>query len=75
MDKIKELVEKLMLGTITRGLLWVFAMLTAKFGLPMVGESEVAEVAGYVVAGLLAVVALVWSKKKDTKLLKTDPPA
>jgi len=74
MDKIKELVEKLMLGTVSRGLLWVFALLTAKFGLPAVGDSQVAEISSYVVAALMVIVAMFWSGKKDTKLLATDPP-
>ena len=73
MEQLKKLFEKLMLGTVSRGLLWVFALLTAKFGLPAVGESQVAEMASYVVAAVFVVVAMFWSNKKDKKN-KALPP-
>jgi len=65
-EQLKELFEKMMLGTVARGLLWVFALLTAKFGLPAIGEGDVAEIAKWIVAAAFIFVAMFWSKKKDT---------
>ena len=68
----------MMLGTVARGLLWLFApaigVLTVKYGLPALGESEAAEVAKWIVASVFVLVAMFWSKKKDNTNKAMDPP-
>lgn len=74
MEQIKEMFEKLMLGTFTRIAMAVFATLTARFGLPVIGETEVGEIAKWVVSSGLILLSLIWSKKKDNTNKAMTPP-
>ena len=73
MDKLKELLTKLMLGTVARGIMWVFAFIAGKIGVESPDQSSVDAIAAYVIAVGLAVVALFWSKKKDSANLAAPP--
>jgi len=55
-------------GTITRGLLWVSSFAVAKLGVEGLSESTAAGLAECIGGIILAALALVWSKKKDKKL-------
>ena len=62
-EQLKDVFEKLMLGTFTRILMAIFATLTFRFGLPVIGETEVGEIAKWVVSSGLILLSLIWSKK------------
>ena len=64
MEQLKEFFEKMMLGTVTRGLMWAFAALAA-IGLPVVSETEAGKIATYIVGAIFILVAMFWSKKKN----------
>lgn len=64
MDPIK----KLLIGTLTRGILWAAAAISAKYGVGAMAESTAEGLAAFAVAVGLAVAAVIWSKVKDKKL-------
>jgi membrane protein DedA with SNARE-associated domain len=69
----KDLLIKLLAGTITRGLLWVVAFFTASLGVEK-PEGDWAEKIGlYLGAVAVAMVAIAWSWVKNKKLLKSPP--
>ncbi len=65
MEEMKTAIEKLALGTITRGLLWVFGALTVRYGMPVVGENDAVQIATRILGGIMIIIAYIWSKKKD----------
>jgi len=73
-DDLKKMFENLMVGTITRGLLWMFALATAKFGLPVVGEEGAGRIASYIASAFFVILALIWSRKKDNANKAMPPP-
>ena len=74
MDDLKKMFEKLMVGTITRGVLWMLALATARFGLPVVGEEDAGRIASYVASAFFVILAMIWSKKKDNANKAMPPP-
>ena len=68
----KELI-KLLAGTVARGLLWVTAAITAKYGLDAVSESTVEGVSVFLVGVAVAVASSWWSNRKDTSLALSLP--
>lgn len=71
MDK-KEII-RLLAGTITRGIMWGAAFLGGKIGTEAMDENTMAGLATWLASAVVAIVALFWSKKKDTKLTWADP--
>jgi len=65
MEGIIKAIEKAMVGTILRGLLWVFAWVSATFGVESPPDETAQSVAGWVGAILAVVLALGWSRIKD----------
>lgn len=73
-EKLKALAEKLMIATITRGLLWFVGLLAAKFAFEAPDEATVKELGVKIGTAVVAIViALIWSKKKDAANIAADP--
>ena len=68
----KKTVIKLLAGTITRGILWASAAISAKIGVEKLSESA-SEALGYFIASIVVVlISTWWSKRKDKKLLESE---
>jgi len=70
----KDLLIKLLAGTILRGLGWIVAVGFERLGTTAPGEDVLEKVAYYVAAVLVAGVMVGWSMVKNRKLLKEPPP-
>ncbi len=69
----KKAVIKLLAGTILRGLLWGSAAIGSWLGTEAMDESTATGLAVYIASAVVAIIATLWSKKKDTKLTFADP--
>jgi len=70
----KKTAIKLLAGTITRGVLWATAAISAKVGIENISE-DTGQAIGYFLAALIiSILSTWWSKRKDKKLLLTKPP-
>lgn len=63
--------RKLLVGTVTRGVLWGAGALAAAYGVETVSDSTAEGLAAFLVAVGLAVAATFWSKSKDKKLAES----
>ena len=67
-------IAKMLAGTVTRGVLWIFAFVAAKVGIESISQAT-AEAIGYFVASAIVTgLAMVWSAWKNKKLLNTPAP-
>ena len=73
MEDIIKALEKAMVGTVLRGLLWVFAWVSATFGVQAPAADTAQTIAGWVGAIFAVILALAWSRVKD-RLWKAAPP-
>ena len=73
MEDIIKAFEKWMVGTVLRGLLWVFAWVSATFGVQAPDDAAATQFAGFIGAVIAAGVALLWSRLKD-RIWKSTPP-
>ena len=70
----KKTLLMLLAGTMTRGILWLAAGVSGHLGVTAMSE-ETGSSLGYFIASLVvAGFAMLWSKKKDGKLLVAKPP-
>ncbi|MBI5723175.1 MAG: hypothetical protein HZA50_04395 [Planctomycetes bacterium] len=68
-------IVKMLAGTATRGVMWVLAYISARFGIENVSD-ETSQAVGYFLAStLVAAAATAWSWHKNRKLLAAAPPA
>ena len=65
MEDIIKALEKAMVGTVVRGLLWVFAWVSATFGVQAPAEDTAASIAAWVGAIFAVLLAMAWSYVKD----------
>lgn len=70
---MNDAIMKLLAGTVARGLMWATSAISAKYAVDAPGEDTVAQVAGWLVAIGAAVVATIWSNRKDKKLKAETP--
>jgi len=68
-------VDKILAGTIARGILWVLAALAVRYGIEVKDTAWVEGLSLALAGVVVAVAALVWSRIKDRKLLMAEPPA
>ena len=69
----KEAAITLLGGTIARGVMWAAAAIGAKYGLEAVEQDTATGIGVFVASAIVAIVAMVWSKKKDKKLKDSEP--
>lgn len=67
----KELLIKLLAGTILRGLIWVVGFVSAKTAIDAPDEEALAKVGYWAAAVAVALLGIIWSMVKNSKLLKT----
>ncbi|MCD4699558.1 MAG: hypothetical protein K8R91_03180 [Phycisphaerae bacterium] len=71
MDKTEAI--KLLGGTLARGILWAAAALAAKTGVENISEDTAAGLGVFTAAVIVAAASAWWSRRKDQKLLMTEP--
>ena len=64
---------RLLGGTLARGVLWATAALSAKFGVDNIDSNTGEAVGMFAAAVIVSAISTWWSRKKDVKLLKTEP--
>jgi len=69
----KKEVIKLLAGTVARGLMWGIATLSAYLGTETLDEDTTGKLAYFLTSVAVAIIATIWSKKKDTKLAAAEP--
>jgi len=70
----KQTIIKMLTGTVARGVMWAFVGISGMIGIQCPEENVVTGVAAWLVAGILAIGAILWSKWKDKKNLETPLP-
>lgn len=71
MDKASAI--KLLGGTLARGILWATAALAAKTGAENISEDTAVSLGAFAAAVMIALASAFWSRRKDKKLLMTEP--
>jgi len=69
----KKAVIKLLAGTIARGIMWGSSAIGTWIGTEAIDENTAAGLAAYLASAIVAIVAMIWSKKKDKKLADAEP--
>lgn len=69
-----KIIIPMIAGTITRGVMWVFAYIALKLGIEVISDDTGKAIGNFVAAGIVVLTATAWSWYKNQKLLKMEPP-